>query len=341
MKAATWPLADPATARLLLIDTAAGTTTRHAARDLPQWLVAGDLLIVNDAATLPGSFAARATGGEPVELRLVRSLPDEQWHALLFGAGDWHQDTDDRPLPPDLAVGDTLVLADGLVASIVALAPESRRLVTVRFNRQGADFWQALYRQGRPIQYRHLDGALALWDVQTRYAGRPWAIEMPSAGLPLTWDLLLALRRKGVQVASLTHAAGLSATGDPALDATLPWPEHYDLPAATVQAIIQAKHEGRRTIAAGTSVVRALEGVFAQHGSLVPGEGDTAYRLGTGTPLRVVNGLLTGIHEPSASHYRLLQAFAPVALLQQAYDEADAAGFQGHEFGDVCLILAG
>src|SRR5262249_52962794 len=142
-------------------------------------------------------------------------------------------------------------------------------------------------------------------------ASRPWAMEMPSAGRPLTWELLVRLARAGVATATLTHAAGISSTGDAQLDRLLPLPERYERPAQTVERVTQTRARGGRVIAVGTSVVRALEGCVAERGGLIAGPGVTAHRLELGSPLRVVDGLLTGMHEPTASHYALLQAFVP------------------------------
>src|SRR5262249_29281050 len=145
------------------------------------------------------------------------------------------------------------------------------RLVDLRFDRAGDGLWAALYRAGRPVQYAHVAEPLPLWAVQTRYGARPWAAELPSAGRPPPWGVLGALPPRGVGLARVTHACGLSATGDEALDAALPLPERYDVPAATVEAVARA----RRVVAVGTSVVRALEGAAARHGRLVAGEGET------------------------------------------------------------------
>jgi len=209
------------------------------------------------------------------------------------------------------------------------------RLVDVRFDKSGAELWLALYRHGRPIQYSHLSRPLRLWDVQTPYGGRPWSAELPSAGRPLGFAMWEALRARGVKGAALTHACGLSATGDEALDAALPLPERYFVPWLTVAAIEQAA----RVIAVGTSVVRALEGCLAAHGRLIAGEGETDLIIDGRHRLQVVDGLLTGLHDPMASHYRLLQAFAPRPLLEAAYRHAESQGYLGHEFGDACLVL--
>ena len=264
--------------------------------------------------------------------------------AALLGAGDWRSPTESRPAPPLLAVRDVLELLDPgtaatlMTATVTAVDPRTPRLLTLRFDRSGAALWTALYRVGRPVQYSYLGAPLALWSVQTAFAARPWAAEMPSAGRPLSWSTLLELRRRGVEIAALTHAAGLSQVGDPALDALLPLPERYDLPASTVAAIAHTHARGGRVIAAGTTVVRALEGCFAEQGALRPGHGETSLLLHAGFVPRVVDGLLTGMHDPSESHFHLLRAFASEPVLLAAWRHASAAGYLQHEFGDATLL---
>jgi S-adenosylmethionine:tRNA ribosyltransferase-isomerase len=182
---------------------------------------------------------------------------------------------------------------------------------------------------------------LDLWLVQNRYAARPWAVELPSAGRPLTWGLLRALRRHGVELASITHAAGISSTGSDALDQRLPLPERYAVPIDTVAAIRAARRRGGRVIAAGTTVVRALEACALEHGpELAPiEEAETSLVIGPQLKPRVVGGLLTGIHPAGTSHFELLQAFAPRALLERANMYAEQAGYLQHEFGDSSLIV--
>jgi S-adenosylmethionine:tRNA ribosyltransferase-isomerase len=196
--------------------------------------------------------------------------------------------------------------------------------------------WAGIYAYGRPIQYSYLKDDLALWSVQTAYASRPWAMEMPSAGQPLTWSILLALKRKGVRLAWLTHAAGLSAAGHEEIDDILPMTESFDIPQVTVDEIERA----RRVIAVGTTVVRALEGCAAAHdGRVVPGPGETDLIIDRSFRPLIVDGILTGVHDPAQSHFRLLHAFADERTLRRAWRHAAEAGYRCHEFGDLGLVL--
>jgi S-adenosylmethionine:tRNA ribosyltransferase-isomerase len=344
LAAAAWPAEDPGFARLLIVDPANGTVRDGIVSDLESLLRPFDLLVLNDAATLPASLAGWSSRG-PVELRLAGPPTGDDWPAVLFGPGSWRERTEDRPPPPALEAGERVQLEPpgpqaGLSAEIVSVSAVSPRLVAVRFDREGARLWRTLFRIGRPVQYSYLRGPLPLWHVQTAFAGRPLAAEMPSAGRVLRVPLLRTLRRRGVALATVTHAAGLSSTGDPALDAALPLPELSLIPEAAVAAVETAVKRGGRVVAVGTTVVRALEGAVRE-GRLHPGANRTDLRIGPGYRPRVVSGLLTGLHEPGESHFELLQAFAPGPLLESALVHAREAGYLGHEFGDSSLILAG
>jgi S-adenosylmethionine:tRNA ribosyltransferase-isomerase len=296
-------------------------------RELPQLLRAGDLLVVNDAATLPGSLRGTTADGEPIELRLSGPVDGTVLEGVLFGAGDHRTRTEDRAPPPPLAAGARIQL--GVIAATVTAAHGRR--VQLAADRSGDALWQALYAAGAPVQYAHRAAPLALWTVQTAYAARPWAAEMPSAGRALTWDILLALRRAGIAIARLTHAAGLSSTGDAALDAALPWPERYDIPVETTAAIAAA----RRVIAVGTTVVRALEASCGE-----PGPGVATLRIDMRTERRVVDGLISGLHVPGESHFELLTAFASPSRLRALLASAAAHDLSAHELGDACLVVA-
>ncbi len=333
------PLATDAVDRhavqLVVIDPIDGAVALRRFAALPSLLGAGDVVVVNDAATLPASLTGTTARGEPIELRLVPPVRGPAVDAIGFGAGDHTTPTEHRAPPPPLAPGDRLTFGDALHARVVAV--DGRRL-TVRFDRDGDAWWQALYAAGRPVQYAHRVAPLPLWAVQTAFAARPWSVEMPSAGRPLTWELLLALRRRDVALATLTHAAGLSSTGDSTLDAGLPLPEPYEIPAATVRAIAAARAVGGRVIAVGTTVVRALESAALAPGGLAAGSGLASLIVTPAHRLGIVDGVISGLHGPEESHFRLLGALVDRGALDRAFALAAAAGLRGHELGDACLI---
>ena len=321
--------------RLLHLEPTSARLRELRFAELPELFRDGDLLVVNDAATLPASLRLSS---HDAELRLVGRDSDRRFRAVLFGPGDYRTPTELRGAAPAVRPGDRLE-SGSLAASVVAVDPAEPRLVTLEFALGGADLLAALYREGRVIQYAYVERPLELWDVQNRFAGRPWAFEPPSAGLPLTFGHFDALRTRGVRVAWLSHAAGISSTGSSTLDRRLPFPERYEIPASTVAELETARARGGRVVAVGTTVVRALENSALAHGVPRAGLGAARLILGPGFRPRVVHGILTGMHEPTTSHYSLLEAFAPRPLLDRATLAAARGGYLQHEFGDSCLIL--
>jgi len=336
MKAAHHPIQRPRDAKLLVVG-ASGLLQYAPRSELAQFLRRGDLLVANDAATLPASLAGiHLRSGAPIEVRLAgrRSLAVDdlrEFSAVVFGAGDHRTRTENRAAPPPLHAGDTLAL--GPLKARVLRRLDHPRLVALAFDGTPDAIWSGIAQHGKPVQYAHVTQALALWDVWTRVAARPVAFEPPSAGFVIDWQLLHALRERGVEFATLTHAAGLSSTGDPALDARLPFDEPYHLPQATVDAIDAARRRRGRVIALGTTVTRALEHA-ASRGPLRAGDGLADQKLGANTTLRVVDAIVSGTHEPGTSHYELLRAFASDAVLARADAALLANGYRTHEFGD-------
>jgi S-adenosylmethionine:tRNA ribosyltransferase-isomerase len=340
MIAAAQPVQRPRDARLLVIDGRGALW--HAARaSLPEHLRPGDLVVANDAATLPASLhGVHLPSGTPAEVRLAGRASlrrdDLRFSAVVFGAGDWRTRTEDRPPPPALAPGERFALGP-LVASIDAVLGHPR-LVALRFEGSADAVWAGIARHGRPIQYAYLSEALALWDVWTPVAALPVAFEPPSAGFALDWRTLAALRARGIGFATLTLAAGISSTGDPALDARLPLDEAYRIPESTASAIRRAAAKGARIVAVGTTVVRALEHAAARTGVAAAGDGVATQRIDARSRLRVVDAILSGTHEPHESHYQLLRAFQDDAALARASAALETRGYRTHEFGDSVLV---
>jgi S-adenosylmethionine:tRNA ribosyltransferase-isomerase len=341
MIAANVAMQRPPDARLLIVD-ASGATREIPRRDFPSLLRRGDIVVANDAATMPASLAGRhvATGAS-IEVRLAAAhsleLREEaRFAAIVFGAGDHRTRTEDRPLPPPLAIGDELVL--GPIHATVERLLDHARLVELRFAGTRDEIWSAIAHHGRPIQYAYVATPLATWDVWTPIAAAPFAFEAPSAGFTLDWRSLGELRRRGAGFATITLAAGISSTGDTTLDARLPFDEPYRIPAATASAIRGARLSRGRVIAIGTTVVRALESAAARDASIRAGDGIATLRLGASRPLQVVDAILSGTHEPGTSHFELLRAFAADAALARMSEALEAGRFRTHEFGDSIMI---
>ena len=341
MTAAHLPIQRPPQAKLLAVDKLG--RFRHCSRaTLAGLFRSGDLAVANDAATLPASLAGtHLASGRSIEARLAgrRSLAADgicETTAVIFGAGDYRMRTEDRPLPPQLAAGDRLAL--GPLRATVKGILDHPRLARLVFDGPLDKVWEGIARHGRPIQYSHVRTPLALWDVWTPIAGPPVACEAPSAGFALDWNTLTSFRQQGVRFATITHAAGISSTGDPELDARLPFDEPYSIPWSTALAIRQARARHGRVIAIGTTVVRALEDAAALNGIVAAGDGVATQRIGRGTRLRAVDAILSGTHEPGASHHELLRAFVDEETLERIDRELDLHDYRTHEFGDSVFV---
>ena len=213
------------------------------------------------------------------------------------------------------------------------------RLISLHFDGSTDEIWSGIAHHGRPVQYAHVPTPLALWDVWTPIASPPVAFEPPSAGFALDWQMIAALRARNIGFATITHAAGISSTGDAELDIRLPFDEPYEVPVSTADAIARARSNGGRIIAIGTTVVRALEHAAMRDGIVHAGRDIATERVGPGTRLRVVDAILTGVHERGTSHYELLRAFADDMTLSAADEEIAAHGYRPHEFGDSVLVI--
>jgi S-adenosylmethionine:tRNA ribosyltransferase-isomerase len=341
MRAASEPVQRPAAAKLLVMDDAGRIEHRRRA-GFVELLRPGDLVVANDAATIPASLSGRhLNSGRSVEVRLAGRdslAPDavRGFSAVVFGEGDFRTRTEERPAPPVMTPGDRLEL--GPLRATVARVMNHPRLIRLEFDGSPGEIWEGLARHGKPIQYSHIPAPLAMWDTWTPIAGPPVAFEPPSASFALDWRLAARMTARGVRFETITHAAGISSTGDPALDALLPFDEPYRIPARTAAAIREARARGGRIVATGTTVVRALEHAAQRDGVAAAGEGLATQRLGVGSRLRVVDAILSGTHEPGTSHYELLRAFAPDEALRRMDEELNACGYRTHEFGDSVFL---
>lgn len=310
---------------LLVASRADGGVAHARFADLGRFLRPGDLLVVNTSATLPAALPAQLDG-EDVLLHL--STPAE--------AGNWVVEVRTAELMPLPAprMGAVVGLPGGASAKLLARYLASRRLSVARLS-LGEPVESYLRRHGKPIRYRHEPSERPLDDYQTVFAVDPGSAEMPSAARPFTGELVAELAARGVLIAPVTLHAGVSSLelGEN------PYPERYSVPGATAR-LVNAVHDwGGRVIAVGTTVVRALETVATPAGRVRAGEGLTNLVVTPERGMHTVDGLITGWHEPSSSHLRLLEAAAGHDLLARSYAAAEARGYRFHEFGDSHLIL--
>lgn len=316
----------------LLVSGPAGH--RHARfADLPEILQPGDLLVVNRSATLPASLpAATPDGISPGAFTLNLST---KYGARLWLAEPRYSASRPGPLA-ELAPGMGIQVA-GIEARLVIPYPGLPRLWFVHF---AGDVVEAMQRDGRPIRYGYLDGAYDLGHYQTIFANWPGSAEMPSAAYPFTWRLVDRLRGRGIDLASILLHTGVSSLEVEAEDVEQHplYPEPYCVPESTAREVNQARAEGRRVIAVGTTVVKALESAW--DGQRVrASSGFTSLYIHPGQDVSLVDGLLTGLHDPVTSHLAMLYTIAGQELVRGAYTEAVNEGYRWHEFGDSHLIL--
>ncbi len=313
----------------LLVASPAGMSHRLFC-DLPTVLDAGDLVVINTSATLPAALTAQRGDGTHVLVHVSDWFDDERWVVEVRRQGNDGADLGAAP-------GDALRLAGGVTIALEHPYPDTAARASrlwVATVRPGTHPVAYLHTHGRPIAYRHLSENIPLADHQTVYAGEPGSAEMPSAGRPFTTDLLARLVAAGITVAPLTLHAGVSSPEyrEP------PAPERYSVPESTARLVASTHRAGKRVVAVGTTVVRALETV-AVAGAIAGGTGRTDLVLGPSRQARVVTGLITGLHTPESSHLLLLEAVAGPRLVADAYRAAVDLGYLWHEFGDSMLFL--
>jgi len=310
--------------RMMVSRRRTGEITHHAFGDLPGLLLPGDTLVVNTSATLPAAVPA----GDGLVVHFSTPLPDGSWLAELRARNG--QAT--RPHPGG-SPGALLRLPGG--AELTLCARVTGRLWQVRLSTAVVPY---LLRHGSHIRYSYVERDWPASAYQTVFATTPGSAEMPSASRPFTPEVVTGLVRRGVTIAPLTLHTGVSSLeGDEE-----PYPEPFDVPPATARLVNAARQAGGRVIAAGTTVARALEtavSTAAGRAAVVPSSGWTGHVITPETGLAVVDGLLTGLHEPRSSHLRMLTAFAGADLLRRCYAAAIERSYRWHEFGDVHLLL--
>ncbi len=310
--------------RMLVSRRSSGEIGHHGFRDLPGVLLPGDLLVVNATATLPAQVRALGSDGR-LAVHFSSPRPDGAWLVELRQVKDKISMPNGRGFP-----GQLISLPSGAVLTLEGKA--TARLWRARLSVAVVPY---LLRHGIPIRYSYVGRDWALPFYQTVFAREPGSAEMPSASRPFTPSVVTALVARGVLIAPLTLHTGVSSleAGED------PYPEPYDVPPATARLVNHVRANGGRIIAAGTTVVRALETAALGGGQVAASAGWTSHVVTPETGVKVVDGLLTGLHEPRSSHLRMLAAFAGPELLSHCYETAIRSRYLWHEFGDVHLLL--
>lgn len=325
-----------------LLVSSVETDAIHHARfsDLPRFLSPGDLLVVNTSGTLNAALTAWS-GDEPFELHLSTRLPGDVWVVEVRRPGPV------ASVPYRGArAGTTFALADGGRIRLLAPYPFDTAIETSRLwaatLQLHEPLLQYLERFGRPIRYGYVKDDWPSAMYQTVFATEPGSAEMPSAARPFTTQLVTRLVASGIQFAPLLLHTGVASLEDH----EPPYEEYFRVPAETADRINATRRARGRVVAVGTTVIRAIETVTDARGTTFPGEGWTSLVVTPEQPLRGVNGMITGLHEPRATHLAMVaQAVAaagsrdPSAHLERAYRAAREAGYLWHEFGDSHLII--
>ena len=296
---------------------------------LPRFLEPGDLLVINTSGTLPAAIDATAEDGTALVVHLSTQLDATRW--VVEPRRRSGRTTERWSGPPPAG---RLRLAGTATLTLELPYGDGGRLWTARLDLgQRTLSWLAVH--GRPIRYGYVDRAWPIETYQNVYATEPGSAEMPSAGRPFTPEVITRLVAKGVGVAPVVLHTGVAS-----LEADeLPYPERVVVPASTAEWVNAARRGGHRVVAVGTTAVRALETSDRGDGTVAAYDGWTELVVTPERGVRIVDGMLTGWHEPASSHLMMLEAIGGRALLVDSYGAALAHGYRWHEFGDVHLIL--
>jgi S-adenosylmethionine:tRNA ribosyltransferase-isomerase len=296
--------------------------------DLAGFLDPGDLVVVNTSATVAAAVDGRLADGEPVAVHVSGELPGGLWLVEV------RRPEGGTTVPLVLDGAQSVHLLAGGEVELLAPFADSRRLWFAHVDRPGS-VTDLLAGHGRAIRYAYVGRDWPLSAYQSVFSVEPGSAEMPSAARPFTPEVVTDLVRRGVTVAPLVLHTGVSSLeGNES-----PYPERYRVPATTARLVNGAHAAGRRVVAVGTTVVRALETVTDRDGTTHPGAGWTEEVITPERGVRAVDGLLTGWHEPEASHLLMLEAVAGHRPLELAYRAAYDEGYLWHEFGDSHLLL--
>jgi S-adenosylmethionine:tRNA ribosyltransferase-isomerase len=316
----------------LLITEGSGQIEHTTFNHFPLFLQKGDVLVVNTSATIPAALPVSLPGGRQGRLHISTKLHDRRWLVEIR----------------EITGNKTKRWHEGAEGMVFQLPSSTSVILKHRFykNEQWLHLWVVEFNlhqsmqnylsvNATPVQYEKLDRQYPLSYYQTFFSFHPGSSEMPSAGRGFTPGLIETLLKKGVALAPVILHTGISSLEEN----ETPYPEYMEVDPVTAALINTAKSQGRRIIAVGTTAIRAIETAVNNEGIVLSYRGNTELFIDESYAMKVIDGLLTGFHEPRASHLNMLQSVAGFEHIDRAYKEAIQAGYYWHQFGDMHLIL--
>ncbi len=328
---AQYPLRERDSSALLVLHRHTGKMEHRMFRDITCYLRRGDVLVINDTRVIPVRLCGAKPSGGRAEITLLRELAGNTWEALVKGLHEG-----------------TVILPHGITAAVRRINAETARVTfdlgSVRREREDADIRDFLGSIGVMPLPPYIKRAAVRPDAeqyQTVYAKKDGAVAAPTAGLHFTGELLQILTERGVEIRTITlhvgHGTFRPVTAERIVEHKMD-EEEFEIPVSTSDAVNSARTEGRRVIATGTTVTRALESCATDAG-VRPGRGAASIFIYPGYRFRIVNALITNFHLPRSTPMMLAAAFSGLELLKKAYSESVKRGYRFFSYGDAMLII--
>ena len=316
----------------LLVTDSNGNIHHSTFKFLDNFLSKGDVLVVNTSATIPAALPLSLPGGRQGKLHLGTKIKEKEWLVEIR----------------EITGNKTIRWKEGEEGMNFELPSSAGVTLKEKFynNDQWLDLWIAdfdihesiqkyLSANALPIQYEKLNRRYPLSYYQTFFSFHPGSAEMPSAGRGFTAGLIERLLQKGIVFAPVVLHTGVSSLEEN----ETPYPEYMEIDPLSASIINTAKRQGRRVISVGTTAIRAIETALNEENQVIPYHGNSNLFIDENYQMKIADGLLTGFHEPRASHLNMLQSIAGYEHIDMAYQEAIRSGYYWHQFGDLHLIL--
>lgn len=325
---AQYPLPERTQARLMLLNRQLQTISHRHFFELPDILQAGDVLVLNKTRVIPARLFAKKQNGTKMEVFLLNEVKNDVWKCIVHPGKRLKQPQE-------------VIFSEKLSGFIGSADQDGVREITFRYT---GDFWHILEKIGHvplPPYIQRNDETSDKSDYQTVYASVNGSVASPTAGLHFTQELLDTLSQKSITLAEVLLHVGLGTFRPVKVEDITHHKMHSEfcqIDEETANLINQAKQEGKRIIAVGTTCVRTLESM-AENGKIIPGQKWTDIFIYPGKTFQIIDGLLTNFHLPESTLIMLVAAFAGYDFTLKAYETAVSEEYRFFSYGDAMLIL--